>query len=135
MITEDQFVLGFRYRGGSIQAPWRDIRKKLVGDCQDFSWTMLIIKAGGWFKALFMLLTFQAIIWRCWSPVNGIFPRHAVLSYRGQFIDSTYDTWRDNVEPCRRAWPVGTPILVGGLVAWQTGGLVLMFDLLRALLP
>lgn len=112
-MTVDEFRRRFTYRKGSILAPWNDIRKTAIGDCQDFAWTVLILEAGSRAKALWAMLTFRAVIWRCWSSQNGVVPRHAVLRYRGNFIDSTTRYWRPDASPHRRAYPVGLPVLIG----------------------
>lgn len=115
-MTTDELLRRFRYRGGSLLAPWRDIRGDATGDCQDVCWTVLLIETGSVPKALLALLTLRAVIWRCWSPVSGVIPRHAVLRYRGNFIDSTTRYWRPDASPHRRAYPVGLPVLIG--LAW-----------------
>lgn len=94
---------------------WRDLRDdpSPEDDCQSFAWTVLLIETGSVPKALLALLTFRAVIWRCWSPQNGLIPRHAVLQYRGNFIDSTTRYWRANATPHRRAYPTGLPVLIG----------------------
>lgn len=107
------FLRAFRYRKGSIIAPWRDVSRDAhpTGDCQDFAWSVLILETGSKAKALFALLTGRAMIWRCWSPVNKAVPRHAVLRLGGRWIDSTVREWRDSPTPHKRAWPVGAPVL------------------------
>lgn len=107
------FIARFKYRKGLPSLFGRDIRKTAIGDCQDFSWTVLILETGGKLQALKAMLTFRAVIWRCWSPQNGLIPRHAVLQYRGNFIDSTTRYWRANATPHRRAYPTGLPVLIG----------------------
>ncbi len=117
----DSFLLAFRYHKGSIIAPWRDVSgdAQPKGDCQDFAWSVLILATGGKLQAIKALLTGKAMIWRCWSPVNGKVPRHAVLRYRDKWIDSTVREWRDSPTPHKRAWPVGTPVLIGlALAMW-----------------
>lgn len=112
-MTTDELCRRFTYHRGSLIEPWRDLRKSLRGDCQSFAFTVLIIETGGVAKALMALLTFRAMIWRAWSPVNGAIPRHAALCYRGQWIDSTTRYWRANPSPHRRAYPAGLPVLIG----------------------
>jgi hypothetical protein len=85
----------------------RDLRgvEKPEDDCQSFAKTV---------KAILGVKYPQAIVWRCWSKQNGFLPRHAVLFVRGKgWIDSTRREFRDSPAPHRRAWPVGTPALVG----------------------
>lgn len=62
------------------------------------------------------------MIWRCHSPVNGILPRHAVLRYRGQWIDSTVREWRASPAPHKKRWPVGLPVVVGLLKLFGLAG-------------
>ncbi|NJM13634.1 MAG: hypothetical protein HC889_18825 [Synechococcaceae cyanobacterium SM1_2_3] len=113
-MTTEEFAKGFKYDGGSLIAPWKDARKKMKGDCQDFAWTVLLIETGGKLQALLAILTLRAMIWRCWSPVNGAVPRHAALRLRGKgWIDSTEREWRDTVSPHKKAWPAGLPVVLG----------------------
>ena len=118
-MTTDELNRRFKYRAGSILSPWRDIRKTATGDCQDYAWTVLVIEAGSPVKALLAMLTLQAVIWRAQSPVNGVIPRHAVLWYRGKWIDSTNREWRDSPRPHKLRWPAGAPVLIGlALATW-----------------
>ena len=112
-MTTASFLRAFRYRKGSIIAPWKDVSRDAEpqGDCQDFAWSVLILETGSKAKALAALLTLRAMVWRCWSDKNGKIPRHAVLRYRGRWIDSTVREWRPTVSPHRKAWPVGAPVL------------------------
>jgi hypothetical protein len=88
---------------------------KPEGDCQTYAKTV---------KAILGVKFPQAIVWRCRSPQNGLLPRHAVLWVKGRgFIDSTRREFRDSPAPHRRAWPVGTPALVGLAVAAKAWGL------------
>lgn len=116
-MTTDELCRRFRIRKTSIFGLWRDLRDdpNPADDCQSFAWTVLLIETGSVPKALLALLTFRAVIWRAWSPVNGVIPRHAVLKYRGNYIDSTTRYWRPDASPHRRAYPVGLPALIGGL--------------------
>lgn len=79
------------------------------GDCQDYAKTVRrILKVKPW----------QAIVWRCWSPQNGLLPRHAVLWVKGKgWIDSTDREFRRTPAPHKRAWPVGTPFIA--FLIWQ----------------
>lgn len=114
-MTTEQLARAFRYRKGSILSPWRDVSRDAEpsGDCQDWCWSVLCIEAGGKLRALLAMLTFRAVIWRAWSPVNGVIPRHAVLRYGKNYIDSTTRYWRPDASPHRRAYPVGLPVLIG----------------------
>jgi hypothetical protein len=88
------------------------------GDCQDYAKTV---------KAILGVKFPQAVVWRCWSPINGRIPRHAVLWVKGKgYIDSTERKWRDTPAPHRKAWPVGTVPAVAALAfvavqAWLRG--------------
>lgn len=123
-MTTDELCRRFVYRNGSILSPWKVIRKTATGDCQDFAFTVLIIETGSVARALLAMLTFRAVIWRAWSPVNGLIPRHAVLCYRGKWIDSTTRYWRDDPSPHRRAYPAGLPVILGLAFAAHFWGLV-----------
>jgi hypothetical protein len=106
------FARAFRYRGGSIFAPWRNVSReeKPAGDCQDFAWSVLSLATEG--KPLRAMLTGRAMIWRAHSPVNRFIPRHAVLWLKGRgWIDSTTREWRASPMPHKLRWPVGLPIL------------------------
>lgn len=121
-MTTDELCRRFTYRKGSILSPWKDIRKTATGDCQSFAWTVLLIETGSIAKAILALITLRAVIWRAWSPVNGVIPRHAVLCYRGNYIDSTTRYWRTDPSPHRRAYPAGLPVLIGLAVASHLWG-------------
>jgi hypothetical protein len=106
------FARAFRYRGGSIFAPWRNVSRdeKPTGDCQDFAWSILSLATDG--KPWRAILTGRAMIWRAHSPVNPFLPRHAVLWVKGRgWIDSTTRNWRATPMPNKLRWPVGLPIL------------------------
>ncbi|MGL5008608.1 MAG: hypothetical protein ACRC6I_01895 [Paracoccaceae bacterium] len=113
MTTED-FRRRFKIVPTSLFGLWRDLshEENQRGDCQDFAWTVLIIETGSKAAAIKALLTGRAMIWRCWSPVNGAIPRHAVLYLRGKgWTDSANREWRDGPRPHTRAWPAGAPVL------------------------
>jgi hypothetical protein len=106
------FARAFRYHGGSIFAPWRNVSRdaKPTGDCQDFAWSVLSLATDG--KPWRAILTGRAMIWRAHSPVNRVLPRHAVLWLNGKgWIDSTNREWRATPSPHRLRWPAGLPIL------------------------
>lgn len=64
----------------------------LEGDCQTYAKTVRGIMARE-----HRIKPWQAIVWRCWSPQNGILPRHAVIWVKGYgWIDSTRREWRDS---------------------------------------
>jgi len=114
-MTTEQLARAFRYRKGSILSPWRDVSRDAEpqGDCQDLAFSVLCLEAGGKLRALLAMLTFRAVIWRAYSPVNGAIPRHAVLWLRGKgYIDSTDRFWRPSPKPHRPVYPAGLPVLV-----------------------
>lgn len=104
------FIGAFTYERGPLLQPWRDLSRDTfpTGDCESFAWTVLKLETGGTLPAIKALVTRKAAIWRCWSPVNGVAPRHAVLRIGERWIDSTNREWRDTPAPHRKAWPVGT---------------------------
>lgn len=114
-MTTEQLARAFRYRKGGLLSPWRDVSRDAEpqGDCQDLCWSVLCIEAGGKLRALLAMLTFRAVIWRAYSPVNGAIPRHAVLYLRGKgYIDSSDRYWRPSPKPHRPVYPAGLPVLV-----------------------
>ena len=114
-MTTEQLARAFRYRKGSILSPWRDVSRDAEpqGDCQDLAFSVLCIEAGGKLRALLAMLTFRAVIWRAYSPVNGAIPRHAILWLRGKgYIDSTDRFWRPSPKPHRPVYPAGLPVLL-----------------------
>lgn len=85
----------------------RDVRDDPRGDCQDFAKTVARIE-GVRFP--------RAIMIRCWSPENGLLPRHAVMWIKGKgFIDSTVREYRKTPWPHIPAWPVGTPAILAAV--------------------
>lgn len=114
-MTTEQLARAFRYRKGSILSPWRDVSRDAEpqGDCQDLAFSVLCLEAGGKLRALLAMLTFRAVIWRAYSPVNGAIPRHAVLYLRGKgYIDSSDRYWRPSPKPHRPVYPAGLPVLL-----------------------
>jgi hypothetical protein len=109
-------VLNFKYDRGSIFRWWKDANK---GNCQDYAWTTLKKNEGGTLNALKAILKGDASIRRARSPVNKWWwPRHAVLHYKGQWIDSTVRTWRASPAPHKALWPaLPGPITVAIVVA------------------
>lgn len=107
----DKFVTGFRYDRGSIVDGWR-ITKERIGDCDDFALTLGWLYAGkSWKRLLWLMLTLRVVIWRVKSPKNGVIPRHAALWITGLgWIDSTKRTWRNDVTPHHRRWPILMPL-------------------------
>lgn len=117
MMTLAEFNRRFKIVPTSLLGLPRDMSRsdKPEGDCQDFARTV---------RKIMGVKPWQAVVWRCWSPQNGILPRHAVLWVKGHgWIDSTVREFRDTPAPHRRAWPVGTPALVGMVVAAKVWGL------------
>jgi len=124
MSVSDAFARAFRYKRSFPFSLIRDVSQdeEPQGACGTFAWSVLSLETGG--NPWRAILTGRAMLWRCWSPVNGKVPRHACLWLRGNgWIDSTHREWRDNPAPHRRAWPVGTPALVGLAVAAKVIGL------------
>jgi hypothetical protein len=120
-MTTEAFCRAFRYRKGSILGLWRDVSRDAepTGDCQTFCLSVLSLETGG--KPWRHLLTGRACIWRAQSPVNKLFPRHAVLYLRGKgFIDSSDRYWRPSPKPHRPVYPAGLPVLIaaGAVAKW-----------------
>lgn len=105
----------FTYQRRFIISFWRDTS---VGNCQDYAWTTLKHNVGGTMNALIALFTFKAMILRARSPSNHWWwPRHAVLKYKGQWIDSTEREWRASPEPHKPLWPALPAPITIALVA------------------
>jgi hypothetical protein len=123
-MTTEAFCRAFRYVRGKPFSLIRDVSRdeEPQGACGTFAWSVLSLETGG--HPWRAILTGKAMLWRCKSPSNATIPRHAVLWLRGKgWIDSTVREWRDSPAPHRRAWPVGTPALVGVAVAAKVWGL------------
>jgi hypothetical protein len=106
-MTLGEFNRRFRIVPTSLLGRPRDLRNapKPQGDCQDYAKTVKAIEGASFPRA---------IVWRCWSPINGKIPRHAVLWVKGKgWIDSTERKWRKTPAPHKKAWPVGAPIVIG----------------------
>ena len=77
----------------------RDPDGMFRGDCEDYSLSVLyhVISGGSWLKFWFYLITFQAQLCGCHTE-NG--NGHAVLRYRGQYIDNWTKKWvgREHME-------------------------------------
>jgi hypothetical protein len=111
-MSVDAFAKAYRYHRTKPFSLIRNVSRDLEpkGACGTFAWSALHIETGG--KPWQAILTGKAMLWRCWSPVNGKVPRHAALWVRGKgWIDSTVREWRPKPEPHRKAWPVGFPVL------------------------
>lgn len=81
----------------------------VTGDCQDYAKTV---------KRILGVKFPRAVMVRCWSPQNGLIPRHAVLWVKGRgWIDSSGREFRRWPLPCVPAWPVGTPAILGAAYA------------------
>lgn len=90
----------FRYIGDERQygkrEKWKIMRAEegpLEGDCEDFALTVLwnIADKSMW-KFWWLVCTFQAMIWFTKTERgNG----HAMLWYRGRWVDNIYSTWSD----------------------------------------
>ncbi len=85
----------FKYRKDSDQYGKRDawfIMKQppYVGDCEDYSLTLLYnLKGRSLLKMFLSLLIRESKILRCTVNGNG----HAVLRYRGKYIDNNFKEW------------------------------------------
>jgi hypothetical protein len=78
-----------------------------VGDCEDYATTCYALcpeGIEGKLKRLWLLISFRAVFWLVWSPVNGWLPRHTVLRLRG---DDGLVRWYDS--RFAREWHVGHP--------------------------
>ena len=120
-MTLAEFNRRFRIVPTSLIGLPRDLSKgdkPLDGDCQDFARTV---------RKIMGVKPWEAVVWRCWSPQNGIIPRHAVIWVKGRgWIDSTNREWRDTPAPHRKAWPVGAVPVIAALAsiagqAWLRG--------------
>lgn len=113
-----RFIVAFKIVPTSLFGLPRDLSDDPDprGDCQDFAKTVKRIEG----------VSFpRAIVIRCWSPQNGILPRHAVLWVKGKgFIDSTRREYRKWPTPHIPAWPVGTPLIAGLALAARWWGFV-----------
>jgi hypothetical protein len=99
-----EFDENFLYRRDTLFRFWRVGEE---GNCQDFAWSKLVLIAGGKLKAFWMLVTFQAIIWRARSPSNGLFARHAVLWVNDfGYSDSTDRAFRDVPAPSKLRYSI-----------------------------
>lgn len=82
---------------------WRVIKsdsdRMFRGDCEDYSLSVLyyVICRESWLRFWFYLFTFQAQLCGCYTKGGG---GHAVLWYRGQYIDNWTKEWvdRDHME-------------------------------------
>jgi len=72
----------------------RDPDGMFRGDCEDYSLSVLyhVISGGSWLKFWFYQITFQAQLCGCHTEGGG---GHAVLRYRGQYIDNWTKKWVD----------------------------------------
>jgi hypothetical protein len=113
-MTLAEFNKRFRITKTSLLGLPRDLSdtpkdQPVKGDCQDYARTV---------RKIMDVKPWEAVVWRCWSPQNGLLPRHAVIWVKGHgWIDSTERKWRDSPKPHRRAWPVGTPAILA-LAYW-----------------
>lgn len=109
-MSEESFVKDFVYAKGRTGDGFRDIRKSKTGDCDDFAFTILLIRYG-WLKTLLLSMFSLKLVW---SPSNGIIPRHVVLKDKGLYIDSTRREWRKELEPHKRPIPLGpiAPLMI-----------------------
>lgn len=104
----------FEYQADSGMDRWR-IHKtdgSIVGDCEDFSLTLLWQLAGrSTWRFWWLLLTCQAAIWHVKSYTDE---PHAILWYRGWWADNMEPTWYQKNEmrhTLRFPWVMPFPIL------------------------
>ena len=115
-MTLDELNRRFKIVPTSLFTLPRDLTDTLPGmpvegDCQDYAKSV---------KKILGLKPWQAVMIRCWSPINRILPRHAVLWVPGRgWIDSSNRQFRKSPLPNIPIWPVGTPAIV--FVGWQIG--------------
>lgn len=85
----------------------------LYGDCDDFALTALWIEAkGSWLRILWLVATFQAMLWYTRSP-NG--EGHYMLWMKGKgWIDNWYPDWGKRRHP--RVLPYVLPLFLIGLL-------------------
>ena len=105
-MTLDEFNRRFVYERKGIPGVFRDARKTLRGQRQDYAWTALIIETGSKAAAWKAMLTGKAVIWRVYSPSNTWFPRHVALHTERGWIDSTVRQFRSGPTPHVKCWPV-----------------------------
>lgn len=110
-MTADNFISEFTYnKGPTFIEGWQNISDTKQGDCNHFSWTVLVLEEGSVIKALLAVLTFKAVFWLTKSPSNGLLPRHTVLYYRPKgWIDSTERVWRETSYPHKKRLPLLFP--------------------------
>lgn len=81
----------------------------LVGDCEDYSLTLLWYLEGKRLKNMFKaLLTRKAEIWFCKVKGNG----HAVLKYEGKWIDNNKQRWVDGFPNYDMKWRYPIPLIL-----------------------
>lgn len=109
-MPEETFLKDYNYSKGCTGDGFRDIRKSKTGDCDDFAFSILLIRYG-WLKA-FLLSMFSLRL--VWSPSNGLLPRHVVLKDKGLYIDSTRREWRKELDPHKIPIPLGplAPLMI-----------------------
>jgi hypothetical protein len=109
-MTEAEFLKDFKYDKGRTGDGFRDIRKSKTGDCDDFAFTILLIRYG-WLRAILKSMFSLKLVW---SPSNGLIPRHVVLKDNGLYIDSTRREWRKELDPHKRPIPLGplAPLMI-----------------------
>lgn len=110
-MSAQDFINNYTYRKGvTFIDGWRYIADTGRGDCNDFATTVLVLTEGGWLRAIWSLITFQAVFWLVHSPSNRLLPRHVILWHRHYgWIDSTNREWRDTPAPHTRIMPLLFP--------------------------
>lgn len=100
MTPINDLVTGFEYRLDGVIDTWRiltpDASGRYVGDCDDFALTALYLSTGSLWKFWFELIFGRAKIHYVWADGGG----HAVLRYKGQYIDNWSMAWvtREHME-------------------------------------
>lgn len=114
MITLEQFNKRFKIVPTSLLGRAQDLSDrpddaKLEGDCRTYVRTV---------RNILKLKRWEYAQWRAWSK-PGI-PRHAIMWVKGKgWIDSTTRQFRPTPAPCRRLWPIGTPVTIA--IVYGTG--------------
>ena len=115
-MTPDNFKDHFNYYRGPLLDGYRDVRRDLSGDCDDYAWSMLLVLEGGWLRAYKALIKGKAKFVLVKSPKNKIVPRHTVLQYNNLFTDSTNRNFRETMAPHEKQFVKPFPWVI--LMTW-----------------
>ena len=116
-MTPDNFKDNYNYYRGTLFDGFRDVRRSLSGDCDDYAWSMLLILEGSWLKAMKALIKGKAKFIRAKSPVNKRVPRHVVLKYNNLYTDSTNRKFREDIAPHDGKYTIPFPWVIF-MVLW-----------------